>query len=98
MSVEPLPVVVHVQIIQKETRISDLYVTFLVENRDKIQKKLSEIGIFNTIIWPLCELQKNTCGVAKYTEESMLAAPCDQRYTVEDMKYIGAEIVRVCNA
>lgn len=25
----------------------------------------------------------------------MLAAPCDQRYTVEDMKKIGAEIVRI---
>ena len=75
--------------------LSDLYVSFTVLNRDEVQRRLSAEGIFNTIIWPLSEQQKEACKVAKYTEENMLAAPCDQRYTVEDMKTIGAEIVRV---
>ena len=46
----------------------------------------------------LCTLmdeQKQVCSVAKFTEKNMLAAPCDQRYSTDDMKTIGAEIVRV---
>lgn len=85
----------YISIIQDKVGLSDLYVSFTVLNRDEVQRRLSAEGIFNTIIWPLSEQQKEACKVAKYTEENMLAAPCDQRYTVEDMKTIGAEIVRV---
>lgn len=86
-----------IHFIQEKIGYSDLYVAFTVQNRDTVQKKLSEKGIFNTIIWPLGEEQRALCDVAKTTEHSMLAAPCDQRYTVEDMKYIGQEIVRIVN-
>lgn len=84
-----------VAFIQKTVGLSDLYVPFLVPNRDEVQRRLSAQGIFNTIIWPITDKQKQACGIAGFTEEHMLAAPCDQRYTKEDMKYIGAEIVRV---
>ena len=83
--------------IQNKVGLSDLYVAFTVSNRDEIQRRLSTKGIFNTVIWPLTEEQKNICGIAKYTEENMLAAPCDQRYSEEDMEYIGIEILRVIN-
>ena len=83
-----------IKFIQDKTGLSDLYVVFTVPNRDEIQRRLSEKGIFNTIIWPLTLDQKGVCEVAKRTEENMLAAPCDQRYTTDDMNYIGAEIVR----
>lgn len=85
----------YIKFIQDSPGISDLYVPFTVPNRDEVQRKLSAEGIFNTIIWPLMDQQKEACKVAKHTEEQMLAAPCDQRYTAEDMKTIGAEIVRV---
>ena len=85
----------YITFIQDKPGLSDLYVAFTVPKRDKIQRRLSKMGIFNTIIWPLTEEQKIMCSVAKYTEENMLAAPCDQRYTVDDMKYIGTEIVRI---
>lgn len=85
----------YIKFIQDSPGISDLYVPFTVPNRDEVQRKLSSEGIFNTIIWPLMDQQKEACKVAKYTEETMLAAPCDQRYTAEDMKTIGTEIVRV---
>ena len=85
----------YIRFIQNIPGLSDLYVPFTVPNRDEVQRRLSAEGIFNTIIWPLMDEQKEACKVAKYTEENMLAAPCDQRYTVEDMKIIGAEIVRV---
>ena len=85
----------NITLIQKDTGFSDLYVAFTVKKRDAVQKLLSQEGIFNTIIWPLSDRQKKVCRVSKFTEEHMLAAPCDQRYTAEDMKYIGKEIVRV---
>lgn len=87
----------HISFIQQKAGYSDLYVAFTIKNRDAVQRQLSKNGIFNTIIWPLSEEQKNSCSVAKYTEENMLAAPCDQRYTADDMKYISNEIVKVVN-
>lgn len=84
----------NIQLIQNEPGLSDLYVPFLIKDRDKSQSVLSPQGIFNTIIWPLSEEQKNVCPVARFTEKHMLAAPCDQRYTVEDMKWIGNEICK----
>ncbi len=87
----------HIRFIQDEPGKSDLYVAFTVPNRDEVQKRLSAEGIFNTIIWPLSEEQKAICETAGFTEENMLAAPCDQRYTKEDMETIGREIVKVVN-
>lgn len=81
--------------IQKNAYVSDLYVAFLVDNRDFVQNALSEMGIFNTVIWPLSEEQRNACIVSRYVESHMLAAPCDQRYTLDDMQYIGRTIVKV---
>ncbi len=84
-----------VPLIQEHAGISDLYVAFLTDHRDSKQNDLSSKGIFNTIIWPLADEQKQTCRVAQYTQACMLAAPCDQRYTTDDMAYIGKEIVQI---
>ncbi len=78
-----------------DTSASCLYVPFLVDKRAEIQQKLSSMGIFNTIIWPMEERQKECCKTAEYTEQHMLAAPCDQRYSEADMEYIGKEMVKV---
>lgn len=84
--------------VQSNVGISDVYVSILVKkNRDKLQQALAEKGIFCTIIWPLNEEQRNSCRVAKFTEEHMLSIYCDQRYTPDDMKYIASEIVRLSN-
>lgn len=74
---------------------SDLYVAFLTEHRDEIQRRLSAVGVFCTVIWPLSEEKKAACPVAATTEACMLAAPCDQRYTEADMHVISNEMVRV---
>ena len=42
--------------------------------------------------------QKRVCPIAKQTEETMLAAPCDQRYTAADMQDIGQQIDNVIRA
>ena len=85
----------HVKLIQDKAGYSDLYVAFMVANRDEIQRRLSAEGIFNTIIWPLADEQKKVCIVAKNTEETMLAAPCDQRYSADEVKGMSDEIIRV---
>lgn len=87
----------NVDYIQPKSGNSDLYVPFKVSGRDDKQRRLSHKGIFNTVIWPLSEEQRMTCPVARETEVRMLAAPCDQRYTLEDMDYIGNEMVRTFN-
>lgn len=83
--------------IQKQPGCSDLYVAITVNNRDLLQQKLAQIGIFCTIIWPLSQAQTEACPVARHTYEHMLAVPCDQRYSQEDMLFIGREIVRLMN-
>lgn len=85
----------YVTMIQKDCGVSDLYVAFTVPNRNEVQRRLSAMGVFHTVIWPLSDEQKRVCPVAARTEETMLAAPCDQRYTTDDMRTIGAETVRV---
>lgn len=84
-----------VKLIQDKVGESDLYVPFMVDHRDQKQTLLSGMGIFNTVIWPLNRRQKEICSVAKYTEEHMLAAPCDQRYTKKDMIFVGTEMAGV---
>lgn len=83
--------------VQDKSGLGDVYVAVLIENRDAVQKKLASMGIFCTIIWPLNDEQRAACEVAKYTEEHMLTIYCDQRHSVEDMKYIASCIRRVCN-
>lgn len=83
--------------VQDKSGLGDVYVAVLIESRDAVQKKLASMGIFCTIIWPLNDEQRAACKVAKYTEEHMLTIYCDQRHSVEDMKYIASCIRRVCN-
>ena len=87
----------NITLIQNDNFKSNLYVPFLVRNRDIKQRELSSIGIFNTVIWPLNDIQKDNCMIAKYIGENMLAAPCDQRYTFDEMVYVGNCIVRCFN-
>ena len=86
-----------IRIINSGIENSDLYVPIAIDRRDTKQSVLSKKGIFNTVIWPLRAEQKSVCKIASYIDEHMLAVPCDQRYTKDDMTYIGTEIVRVIN-
>ena len=86
-----------IRLINSITDESNLYVPIMLKNRDEVQSRLSKQGIFNTIIWPLREMQISSCENTACVGEHMLAVPCDQRYTKEDMSYIGTEIVRAIN-
>jgi len=87
----------NIKLINASVGSGDLYVGILVDNRDGIQKRLAERGIFATIIWPLDDEQKAACEVAKYTTEHMLAIYCDQRYDEDDMKHVAQNIVEIIN-
>lgn len=87
----------HIRLLQNNISKSNLYVPFIIDDRDLIQNELNKLGIFNTIIWPISKEQKEKCKKAEYIEEHMLAAPCDQRYTIADMFFIGKDIVRIVN-
>lgn len=83
--------------VQSKDGRGDVYVAVLIENRDDIQRKLASMGVFCTIIWPLNDKQRNACNVAEYTEKHMLTIYCDQRHSVNDMKYVASCIRGVCN-
>ncbi len=86
-----------IKFIQHDTCKSNLYVPILIDNRDLIQRNLAAKGIFTTLIWPLNDEQKKYCKVAEYTERCMLGIPCDQRYSAEDVHFIGQEVVKTIN-
>lgn len=74
-----------------------LCLPLLVENRDELQKILSNINIYCQVLWPSPE------GTEKYEfsrwfSSHMLAIPCDQRYDVDGMKYVAQSIVESLNS
>ncbi len=86
-----------VNFVQTNIRKSNLYVPILIDNRNLIQQTLALKGIFTTLIWPLNKKQKERCETADYTERCMLGIPCDQRYSMDDMRFIAQEIVKTIN-
>lgn len=57
-------------------------------NRDKLQSWLSNNGIYCPVLWPLPEDVYLNNKVSAYISDNMLSIPCDQRYSINDMKYI----------
>ena len=74
--------------IYKSSDLGNLYYPILVKNRDEIQFKLAQKNIYCPVIWPLPKGSVGICNVSNYISEHMLAIPCDQRYTEDDMNYI----------
>lgn len=83
------------QLITASPEISTLYFPILVKDQSKTQTALAKRGIYCPVIWPVPREALGTCPVAEFTAEHMLGVPCDQRYTPEDMTYIGQQIMRV---
>lgn len=56
------------------------------ENRDALQHHLSDKNIRSTVYWPVGPMvDLNGHETAKYIYDHILAIPCDQRYSPEDM-------------
>ena len=70
------------------------YIPILVkQKRKELQRYLADNNIFATVIWGCPEEYKNELSVeTQNIYEQILCIPCDQRYSVEDMEYIGSLI------
>ncbi len=85
----------YLKLITETPEKSTLYFPILVKDQGKVQSELAKLGIYCPVIWPVPEQALGVCEVAEYTAEHMLGVPCDQRYTPEDMAYIGQQIMRI---
>lgn len=59
------------------------------ENRDDLQKYLSDNGVYCQVLWPLPNERIND-EFSEWFSNHMLAIPCDQRYELEDMSRIAS--------
>lgn len=72
---------------------STLYFPVYLENRGEIQRAMAQRGVYCPVIWPEPEAARGACAVSRYVTEHMLALPCDQRYTPEDMDFIADTLI-----
>jgi dTDP-4-amino-4,6-dideoxygalactose transaminase len=63
-----------------------------VENRDSLHRYLIENGIYCAIHWPDIKSGATTDNVAVRMSEHGLSLPIDQRYTLDDIKYMITKI------
>lgn len=74
------------------TKNTPLCFPIVVNNRSIIQSELAGRGIYTQVLWPLPEDDSRKSMYAVWFSEHMLAVPCDQRYSKEDMTYIAAQL------
>lgn len=67
----------------------------LVENREVLQKRLAQQGVYAPVLWPIDERGRNTCNVSAYVSDHMLSIPIDQRYDYDDIEDIALIILSV---
>ena len=72
----------------KSETTAGLYYPILLENRDAVQQALARRNIYCPVIWPIPAQARGICENSEATAAHILALPCDQRYTEQDMAYI----------
>ena len=65
-----------------------LYYPILLENRDAVQQALARQNIYCPVIWPIPAQAQGVCETCEATAAHILALPCDQRYSEQDMATI----------
>lgn len=69
----------------------------LVEDGNEVRKKLASKKIYIPTLWPNV-IKENAIDTIEYNyAKNILPLPCDQRYSVEDMKRIVEEIYKCIN-
>ena len=76
---------------------STLYFPIFLEERAKAQGAMAKKDIYCPVIWPLPPQAEGVCKVTEYVVEHMLAIPCDQRYTAQDMHFIAESLGEILN-
>ena len=72
----------------KSGTTAGLYYPILLENRDAVQQALARRNIYCPVIWPIPAQAQGICEICEATAAHILALPCDQRYTEQDMATI----------
>lgn len=49
----------------------------LVENRDEVQRKFAQQGVYAPVLWPICEEARRICSNSAYISDHMLSIPID---------------------
>lgn len=65
----------------------------LVDNRDEVQKKLAQHGVYAPVLWPINDEASKVCSNSVYIAEHMLSIPIDQRYDWDDIEDIAKIII-----
>lgn len=68
-----------------EEGVIPLYFAIFSKERNKLQKKLRDNGIYAPIVWPKPEDMPYICDEAERLYENILCLPIDQRYDLDDM-------------
>ena len=72
----------------KSESTAGLYYPILLENRDAVQQALALQNIYCPVIWPIPAQARGVCETCEATAAHILALPCDQRYSEQDMATI----------
>ena len=72
----------------KSETTAGLYYPILLENRDAVQQALARQNIYCPVIWPIPAQAQGVCETCEATAAHILALPCDQRYSEQDMATI----------
>lgn len=67
----------------------------LVENRDYVQRKLAQKGVYAPVLWPISDEARAICPVSARMADKMLSIPIDQRYNYDDIEDIASIILSV---
>ena len=68
----------------------------LVENRDIVQKRLAQKGVYAPVLWPIDDKARSVCDVSAYVSDHMLSIPIDQRYNYDDIEDIASIVLEIC--
>ena len=67
----------------------------LVENRDEVQKKLAQRGVYAPVLWPVADEARAICPVSAKMADKMLSLPIDQRYNYDDIEDIASIVLDI---
>lgn len=72
----------------ENTDCNGLYFPIYADSQKSMQAYLAKNNIYCPVIWPIDEKNSNVCSFANTIISNMLAVPCDQRYSIEDLDFI----------
>ena len=79
----------HVCPVLNEKNASYLYYPIYTDNRNRLQEYLTKQDIYAPVLWPICkDIERHLDADTQFVYDHLLALPCDQRYSIKDMKRI----------